>query len=257
MIGSLSPLFSPRVEPFLCINSMYTGRLSYDLEPDSPFSYTCNQCGKCCHRQRIMLTPYEILRLARNLGISTGEFIAKHTIESATVLRFRSDNGACSLLGEQGCSVHSDRPFVCRIYPLGSLARSSGEKRFALLKPHPESLGFYGNAETLKPGETVSSFLDSQGIAPYLQARQLYAAVFDRLMELLARIISRQTSQGDSSGFSQDGLDATEWFDVDAVLKSFCSRHNLALPEDVERQTELHIRALEEWADSLEQAISS
>src|SRR5215207_1172173 len=95
--------------------------LSYNLTRESSFSYSCNRCKKCCYNKRIRLTPYEVLRLARNLEITTKEFISQFTAEGGTILRFRSEDGGCSLLEEEGCTVHADRPGACRIYPLGGL----------------------------------------------------------------------------------------------------------------------------------------
>jgi Fe-S-cluster containining protein len=239
--------------------------LSFDLTGESGFSYSCNRCKKCCHDKRISLSPYEILRLARNLRLTTKEFISQFTEEQGTILRFRSEDGACSLLGEEGCTVHADRPGVCRIYPLGGFFQLEGQETFALLAPHPESLGVYGTPATFKQSDTVASFLDAQGIAPYHRANKRYVELLTRLVPLIAECVTKQPG----NGANQAGDDSTEptgdlrvaavcseseiaeWFDVDTVVKNFCSKENIPIPSDLDTQIELHIRAMEEWAQSL------
>ena len=47
------------------------------------FGYVCHRCMKCCHHKRIQLNPYEVARLARNRGMTTGEFRAVCTEDGA------------------------------------------------------------------------------------------------------------------------------------------------------------------------------
>ena len=82
-------------------------RVDFDMHRDSAFSYTCHACNRCCHNKAIRVNPYEILRLARYLGLSTTHFIERHTEAGGTVLR-PNENGDCDFLGERGCSVHPD-----------------------------------------------------------------------------------------------------------------------------------------------------
>lgn len=225
--------------------------LSYDLTRESSFSYSCNRCKKCCHDKRIRLSPYEILRLARNLRISTKEFISRFTEEGGTILRFRSEDGGCSLLGEEGCTVHADRPGACRIYPLGGYFQLGGPEAFALLMPHPESLGVYGNPATFKPGDTVASFLDAQEIAPYHRANQRYVELLTRLLPLIAEHVTNRQDNETSADINCSELEIAEWFDVDTVVENYCAKENIPIPADLATQVELHIRAMESWAQSI------
>ncbi|MDX2029187.1 MAG: YkgJ family cysteine cluster protein [Blastocatellia bacterium] len=226
---------------------MKTSPLSYDLAPESPFGYACHRCGKCCHHQRITLAPYELLRLARGLGLSTGEFIERHTVAGGTRLRFDGPAGACSLLKENGCSAHADRPLACRLYPLGGRFVSDGQARFAQITPHPESAGVYGDAGT------VGEFIAAQEIAPFLEASSRYEALFDRLLGLLARYLGRQAtvSTEEPLALPLDPLPASSWFDIDAVLIEWRTRRGLAIPETLEAQMDLHLSAMNAWAEDL------
>ena len=76
-------------------------RVDFDMRRDSAFSYACHACNRCCRNKAIRVSPYEILRLARYLGLSTTEFIERHTEAGGTVLRTK-ENGDCGFLGERG-----------------------------------------------------------------------------------------------------------------------------------------------------------
>ena len=76
-------------------------RVDFDMRRDSAFSYTCHACNRCCRNKAIRVSPYEILRLARYLDLSTTEFIERNTEAGGTVLRTK-ENGDCGFLGERG-----------------------------------------------------------------------------------------------------------------------------------------------------------
>ena len=45
------------------------------IGPDDPFHFRCKECGKCCiHREDILLSPHDLFRAARELGMTTVEF---------------------------------------------------------------------------------------------------------------------------------------------------------------------------------------
>jgi Fe-S-cluster containining protein len=161
------------------------------MEYQTPFSYQCNACGRCCHDQVITLSPYDVMRLARATHISTTETIARFTLRRGSLLRF-DPNGACHALDGFRCAVHSGRPLACRLYPLGlegspladreidsdanarrSLPRAAtpSRARAMQLEPAAGSAGVYGTAST------VADFLASQHVAPYLDAIERYRSL--------------------------------------------------------------------------------
>ena len=102
------------------------------LEDGEGFRFGCHPglaCfTDCCADVNILLTPTDVLHLARRLGITTGEFIAQHTLTPVTkdlhlpvlVLRMDDDAGRkCPFVGAEGCTVYEDRPWSCRMYPVG------------------------------------------------------------------------------------------------------------------------------------------
>ncbi len=102
------------------------------LEPDSTFCFECNpklDCfTHCCSDVNIVLTPADVLGLARTRGISTREFLAQHTLTPITkalhlpvvMLRMgEAPQKRCPFVTESGCSVYEARPWACRMYPVG------------------------------------------------------------------------------------------------------------------------------------------
>jgi Fe-S-cluster containining protein len=102
------------------------------LAAGQSFSFTCHPgvpCfNACCADVNIFLTPLDILLLARTLGLHTREFLDRHTINPITrelqlpvvMLKMRDEPAKrCPFLAERGCGVYEQRPWACRMYPLG------------------------------------------------------------------------------------------------------------------------------------------
>jgi len=99
-----------------------TDTFGFSCRPDLP----CY--NKCCADVNIVLTPYDVIRLKNRLGVSSEEFLEKYCLvaRSATqrlpvvLLRMREDETkSCQFVGEKGCSVYEDRPWPCRMFPVG------------------------------------------------------------------------------------------------------------------------------------------
>ena len=103
------------------------------LALEEKFSFGCHKgvpCfTDCCRDINIFLTPVDVLRLARKSGTSTQDFLDAHTLTPITkdlqlpVLMLKMDeenDKRCPFVGPEGCTVYEDRPWACRMYPLGS-----------------------------------------------------------------------------------------------------------------------------------------
>lgn len=148
------------------------------LDLDSVFRFSCQPgitCfNKCCGDVNIFLSPYDVFRMKNRLGMTSGEFLTKHTLMLAqkdlrtpvVILKMNDDEDkTCPCLTEAGCGIYSDRPWPCRMYPLGMAARRDtpdgfrGERFYFLLKEE----GCRGFDE--KPKEwTVRQWLDDQRV---------------------------------------------------------------------------------------------
>ena len=102
------------------------------LAEGETFGFTCHPgvpCfNSCCADVNIILTPIDVLHLARRLDMNTREFLETHTSNPITkdlqlpiiMLRMKDEeNKPCPFVGEEGCTVYEDRPWACRMYPLG------------------------------------------------------------------------------------------------------------------------------------------
>lgn len=206
--------------------------MMYDAAPlqaKSPFSYECHRCNRCCTHKGIRVNPYEVFRLSRAMGMSTTHFIAEHTVDGIE-LRQRED-GRCSLLGPEGCTVHGDRPLVCRLYPLARLVRQGEPDRFAPLEGHPRSEGVLGT-----DGE-VQHYLQAQGAAPFMHAADQYLAMTLRLMDTL------HTLDADAGTAVADPISL---LDIDAALGAT----RPPVPDDPETAMARHIAALDAWRET-------
>jgi Fe-S-cluster containining protein len=225
-------------------------QVDYALQRESAFSYQCSACSRCCHNKAIRVGPYEILRLARRLGMTTTEFIAQHTEAGGTMLRMRDENDrACIFLNQQGCSVHPDRPLACRLYPLARWVDPDGHESFGHLTPHPKTEGVYGT------GGTVGDYLDNQGVAPFFEMGERYGAVYQRMVDRLESLepeeIDRRPSRRNDVDETESGLAASPWIDIDKTVAEFCKANQRPVPDVIEGTIAIHIEAIDSWIASL------
>ncbi|OFW65267.1 MAG: hypothetical protein A2Y74_03960 [Actinobacteria bacterium RBG_13_63_9] len=150
--------------------------------PEDRFKFACHpgiSCfNQCCGDVNVFLSPYDVLRMKKRLGMKSSEFLEKYTIlpvqkdmkTPVVVLRMNDDETkTCPFLTEEGCGIYSDRPWPCRMYPLGLATQKDtpdgwrGDRFYFLLQEE----GCKGFSE---PREwSVREWLDDQGIDEYDQ----------------------------------------------------------------------------------------
>ncbi len=155
------------------------------MQRQSPFSYNCNQCGRCCHNQVITLSPVDVIAIARAAGLRTGDAIARYTMRRGSLLRFDA-LGRCVALEGVRCSIHRGRPLACRLYPLG-LESGGGVDRFIRLEPAVGSTGIYGDAAT------VGEFLAAQGVDAHLDLNECYRPLLKMMRDRVASLTDFET----------------------------------------------------------------
>ncbi|NIO27709.1 MAG: YkgJ family cysteine cluster protein [Candidatus Latescibacteria bacterium] len=150
------------------------------LGPEDTFTFSCHpgiSCfNKCCSDVNIFLSPYDVLRMRKRLEMKSSEFLKQYTLmpihkemkTPVVMLRMNDDEAkTCPFLSEGGCSIYSDRPWPCRMYPLGLAAQKDtpdgwrGERFYFLLQEE----GCEGFEEPTK--WTVGQWLDDQGVSEY------------------------------------------------------------------------------------------
>ncbi|MCP4757172.1 MAG: YkgJ family cysteine cluster protein [Proteobacteria bacterium] len=123
-------------------NSALSEQEEFQLKPvsdDGTFSFACYpgiSCfNRCCHDIDVVLTPFDVLRMKRKLGIRSDVFLAEYTLlqtlKDSDVpllkLKMDSDTKKCAFLNEKGCGIYECRPVVCRNYPTGFATQNPKE----------------------------------------------------------------------------------------------------------------------------------
>jgi Fe-S-cluster containining protein len=158
------------------------------MERSSGFSYVCNQCGRCCHDKVVTLSPYDVIRIARTLGISTGATVRSYALRRGSILKFTAQGGCAALDGAR-CTIHGGRPLACRLYPLGLERGDEGGENFIRLEPAPGSLGVYGESCSLQ------AFLNAQGVDEYLAMNARYCGLIPLMRARVAVLVDFEKTE--------------------------------------------------------------
>ncbi|MDX1762790.1 MAG: YkgJ family cysteine cluster protein [bacterium] len=149
------------------------------LKSDSRFNFRCHKdapCfNKCCSNIRIVLTPYDILRMKKKLNLTSTEFLMKYgrketldktSLPLVTLKMSGDDEKSCFFLATEGCGIYPDRPASCRYYPIGfatmKKADAKDKEAFYFFVREDHCLGFEEDAEW-----TVQSWREDQGADLY------------------------------------------------------------------------------------------
>ncbi len=145
------------------------GKFCFACNPDVPCF------NECCRDLNQLLTPYDLLRLKRHLGLPSGDFLAQYTARHTgpesglpiiTLKPANRQDRRCPFVTPKGCRVYENRPSSCRTYPLMrglSLSRATGmlsEQFMVLQEAHCQG---FDNGKI----QTVQQWIDEQEIAVY------------------------------------------------------------------------------------------
>ncbi len=144
---------------------------------DDRFTFRCGReldCfTHCCRDVTIVLTPYDILRLKHSLHLSSQEFLDRYTLSPRfagqkfplVILKMDEQTKQCPFVSAEGCAVYRDRPWSCRMYPLGTAEPKN---------PTPEEQAFHFVVlEELCHGHreencwSVRDWISSQGVEEF------------------------------------------------------------------------------------------
>ena len=102
--------------------------------------HDCEGCSDCCQGMgdSIILDPMDIWRLHRGIkkdfSVLMGEnYISLGVVDRMILPNLKMDvqKDACPFLNDEGrCSIHSCRPGLCRLFPLGRYYEENGFKYF-------------------------------------------------------------------------------------------------------------------------------
>ena len=160
------------------------------IEPlDGSFRFACHPgvpCfTECCRDLRLMLTPYDILRLKRALGMKAEEFLDRcaecsfdeqRNLPMIHLMMEENERRTCPFVSPKGCRIYEDRPSACRIYPVARASRIHRlhgtviENYFVLREDH--CLGF-SEAKTW----SAADWIKDQGLAAYYEHNDLWMEI--------------------------------------------------------------------------------
>ncbi|MBW1667191.1 MAG: YkgJ family cysteine cluster protein [Deltaproteobacteria bacterium] len=131
---------------------------------------------QCCRDVTIVLTPYDVLRLKKALGISSDKFLDDYTViipkEKRLIpmvaLKMNEKDKNCPFVSEEGCAVYQDRPWPCRMYPLDM----EDDGTFRIIATSSHCLGLKEEKES-----SIREWLVDQGIVPYEEMNALLSTV--------------------------------------------------------------------------------
>jgi Fe-S-cluster containining protein len=162
------------------------------LKGDSVLIFRCHPdipCfNRCCGDLNLALSPCDVMRLRVALGIKSTTFLKRFATVSplqgngfpSVMLNMKNDeNQSCPFVEEKGCSVYAHRPGACRVYPIGrgaSMDKDGNLTEEYLLVKESHCMGFWEDVEPM----TVTAYLNSQGMAPYIELDNRYIQVMHR-----------------------------------------------------------------------------
>ena len=200
------------------------------VEGDYSIQFQCRRgidCwNACCSNIDITLTPYDVVRLKRRLGISSTEFLREYTVpyemekDGLAGVKYKPVDGgtACRFMQPEGCGVYADRPTACRYYPVALLSmrkqdESVDRDSYALVKEEH----CHGHAQPRSI--SIDAYRQEQGLPEY-----------DELARGWRQLVLKKKSSGPSVG--QPSLRSRQLFfmacyDID-VFREFVSAESFA-----------------------------
>ena len=110
-----------------CKNGSRNGEVFRPLSGNT-FRFNCHKAipcfTNCCARLRLILTPFDILRMKTRLALSSDLFLESHTdtimddscsFPLVKLLMNEDEKETCPFLTTEGCGIYSDRPAACRL----------------------------------------------------------------------------------------------------------------------------------------------
>jgi Fe-S-cluster containining protein len=179
----------------------------------------------CCRDLHLVLTPYDVLRAKKALGMDSTTFLEQHTVQDTDptwkipVVRLKmedNDTRSCPFVVREGCRIYADRPGACRAYPLARMARRSkdmeGVEEFYYVVREPDCKGFK-DCKTW----TVREWKENEGLIEY-----------NEMNDVFGELLQAKTESG-IEHLSADQIDIFYMgcYDIDSFRRNFLEGPNL------------------------------
>ncbi len=159
----------------------------------------CRGCSACCRGMgnSIILDPFDVFRLTTGLGKSMEELLAGYlelnVVDGVILpnLKMAGEEECCSFLNETGrCGVHSLRPGICRLFPLGRYYENGSFRYFLQI----------GECGASHSKIKVSKWIDT----PDLRRNTEFVTKWHYLLKQVEGIVSEQMPQGGGEDFCKN-----------------------------------------------------
>jgi hypothetical protein len=151
------------------------------IDKNTHFYFQCHPdvpCfNLCCRNLNLFLYPYDVLRLKKQLRISSNQFIDQYTdivmrehsfFPDVLLKMSENEERTCPFLETSGCLVYPDRPDACRTFPIEMgiqySEKTKQDEPVYFFRPP----GFCKGIET-KQSWTIDQWGVDQAVAPYHQ----------------------------------------------------------------------------------------
>ncbi|GAB7079392.1 YkgJ family cysteine cluster protein [Megalodesulfovibrio paquesii] len=174
-----------------------------EIQPGQAFRFACHPnvpCfNACCSDLTLMLTPYDVLMLRRELRMPSQTFLQEHASTGSHpqtgfplvfMTMLEDARKSCPFVRPEGCSVYNARPGACRAYPLGRASRIEDgqvkERYFLVQEEHCQ--GFNQDRHW-----TPSAWYADQQLLIYNDENDRYMALMARQRQT-GRLLDRKRS---------------------------------------------------------------
>lgn len=173
------------------LNEISDGRIYASNDMARVACQDCAGCHACCEQMggSIVLDPLDVWRLCAATGKSFEELLQKeielHVVEGLILpnLAMVGEKEQCAFLNEAGrCSIHANRPGLCRVFPLGRIYEE-GEIRYFL------QLNACRKPERTKM--KISRWLDT----PELKKNEQFLLAWHRLRKEMQERLAKEESE--------------------------------------------------------------
>lgn len=146
----------------------------------------CVGCSACCHGmgQSIVLDPYDIYRLSAGLHmkfeVMLADYLELNVVDGIILpnLKMTGEEERCGFLNQEGrCSIHENRPGICRLFPLGRFYEEDSFQYF---------LQIHECQKTNRSKVKVKKWIDTPDLVNYEKYINDWHHLINRLEDLIA-----------------------------------------------------------------------
>lgn len=163
------------------------------VEPKDLVPFACKATGKCCIHNLVMLSSFDIFRLAKSLNVTAKKLFEEKLLTyrinpisywMQPILHAKS-NSTCQFLVRDSnttkekyiCDVYEARPLVCRLYPLKFDKDENIFMRFL-----PAEYRCY-ECITTENNPTLDEYLTSSNSLEFLEEFKAYLSLKEKVIE--------------------------------------------------------------------------